>query len=121
MGIDNAMISKFEPICRIFDTMKENSANGHMQNTNHQNMMKRRVGRNGRANSMTINTLISHGEVGDEIKQVKWLNFLPTIQVDNADYFNKTDTDDETQKTLHSHGKLKKEVLPVVQIERFAV
>ncbi len=79
--------------------MRENSADGHMQNTNHQNVTKRRVGRNRRANSMTINNLIDHGEVGDEIKQVKWLSFLPTIEVDNADYFNKIDMDDETQKS----------------------
>ncbi len=82
MGIDNAVTSEFEPAGRIFDTMKENSADGHMQNTNHQNETKRRVGRNGRVNSMTINTLITHGGVGDEIKQVKRLNFLPTIQDD---------------------------------------
>ncbi len=121
MGVDNAVISEFEPVGRIFDTMKENSAYGHMQNTNHQNMTKRRVGRNGRTNLMTINTLIALGEVGDEIKQVKQLSFLPTIEVENADYLNKTDTDDVTQKALRSHGKLKKEALPVVNIERFAV
>ncbi len=101
--------------------MRENSADGQTQNTNHQNVMKRRVGRNGRANSMMINTLIDHREVGDEIKQVKRLSFLPTIEVDNADYFNKIDTDDETQKALRSHGNLKKESLPVVNIERFSV
>ncbi len=67
---------------------------------------------------MKINTLIAHREVGYEIKQVKRLSFLPTIEVDNADYLNKTDTDDET---LLSHSKLKKESLPVVNIERFAV
>ncbi len=42
------------------------------------NVMKRRLGRNRRANSMTINTSMVHGEVGDEIKQVKRLIFLPT-------------------------------------------
>ncbi len=63
---------------------------------------------------MMLNTLIYYGEVGDEIKQVKRLIFLPTIEVDNADYFNKIDTDDETQKALRSHGKLKKEAHPVV-------
>ncbi len=47
---------------------------------------------------MTNNTLIVHGAVVDEIKQVKWLSLLPTIEVDNADYFNKIDTYDETQK-----------------------
>ncbi len=41
-----------------------------------------------------------HGKVGDEIKQVKRLIFLPTREVDNAD------ADDETQKALRSHGKL---------------
>ncbi len=87
IGIDNAVISEFEPVSRIFDMMKENSADGHIQNTNHQNVKKRRVGQYGRANSMTINTLIVQGEVGDEIKQVKQLSFLPTIEVDNADYF----------------------------------
>ncbi len=60
MGIDNSVISEFEPVSRIFDTMKENSADSHMQNTNHQNVAKRSVGQNRRANSMMINTLIAH-------------------------------------------------------------
>ncbi len=49
------------------------------------------------------------------------MSFLPTVEVDNADYFNKTDTDNETQNVLRLHGKLKKEALPFVNIERFAV
>ncbi len=40
MGVDNAVISEFDPVSRIFETMRENSADGHMQNTNHQNVMK---------------------------------------------------------------------------------
>ncbi len=83
MGVDNSVISEVKPVRRMFEMMRENSANGHMQNTNHQNVTKRRVDRNGRANSMTINTLMLHAEVGDEIKQVKWFIFLPNRQVDN--------------------------------------
>ncbi len=119
--VDNTVISEFDPVGRIFETTRENSADGHTQNTNRQNVMKRRVGRNGRANSMTINTLIDHREVDDEIKQVKRLSFLPAIEVDNANYFNKIDTDDETQKALRSHGKLKEDALPVVNDEQFPV
>ncbi len=104
IGVDNAVISKFDPVCRIFETTRENSADGHTQNTDHQNLLKRRVGQNGTTNSMTLNPLIVHRVVGDEIKQVKLLNFLPTIEVEN-DYFNKIDTDDETQKALCSHSK----------------
>ncbi len=78
MGVDNAVVSEVKPVGRIFEMTRENSADGHMQNTNHQKVMKRRVGRNGRANSMTINTSIIHTEVGDEIKQVKRLIFLTT-------------------------------------------
>ncbi len=100
IGVDNAVISEFDPVGRIFETTRENSAHRHTQNTNDQNVMKRRVGQNGRVNSITIITLIDHGEDGDEIKQVKWLCFLPIIKVDNADYFNKIDTDNETQKAL---------------------
>ncbi len=84
-------------------------------------MTERRVGRNGRANSKTINTSTNHREVGDEIKQVKWLSFLPTIEVDNANYFNKIDIVDETQKALHSHSKLKKEALLFVNDEQLPV
>ncbi len=62
MGVDNAVVSEVKPVGRIFEMTRENSADGHMQNTNHQNVMKRRVGQNGRANSMTINTLIAHRE-----------------------------------------------------------
>ncbi len=98
IGIDNTVIHKFYPISRIVDTMRENSADGHTQNTKYQNVTKWRVGRNGTTNSMTNITLIVHGAVVDEIKQVKWLSLLPTIEVDNADYFNKIDTYDETQK-----------------------
>ncbi len=46
MGVDNTVISEFDPFGRIFEMMRENSADGHMQNTNHQNVTKRRVGRN---------------------------------------------------------------------------
>ncbi len=46
---------------------------------------------------------------------------MPTIDVDNADYVIKIDMDDERQKALHSHSKLKKEALPVVNNEIFAV
>ncbi len=70
--------------------------------------MKSRVGRNGRTNSTTKNPSIVHEELGDEIKQVKQLSLIPTIEVDNADYFNKIDTDDETQKVFRLHSKLKK-------------
>ncbi len=49
------------------------------------------------------------------------MSFLPTIEVDNADYINKIDTDDETQKALHSHRKLKKEALPVGKDEQLPV
>ncbi len=98
MGVDNAVISEFDPFCRIFEKTRKNSADGHTQNTNHQNVTKRRVGRNRRANSMTINNLIVHEEIGDEIKQVKWLVFLPTREVDNAD------TDDETQKAFRMYS-----------------
>ncbi len=118
VGVDNAVISEFDPFSRIFEMTRENSADGHKQNTNHQNVTQRGVGRNGRANSMTINTLTDHREIGDEIKQVKRLSFLSTIEVDNADYLNKIDTDDETQKALCSHSKLKKEALPVVNDEQ---
>ncbi len=68
---------------------------------------------------MTINTSIDHEEVSDEIKQEKWLSFLPTIEVDNANYFNKIDTDYETQKALHSNSKLKKEAFMVVKMNNF--
>ncbi len=71
IGVNNAVMSEVKPVGGIFYTMRENSANSHMQNTNHQNVTKRRVGRSGRANSITINTLIDHREVCDEIKQVK--------------------------------------------------
>ncbi len=69
MGIDNAIISEFEPVCRIFDMMKENGADGHMQNTPHQNVTKRRVDQNRTANSIVINTLIAYREVSDEINK----------------------------------------------------
>ncbi len=39
LGIDNTLISEFDPVCRIFGTMRENSADGS-QNTNHQYVMK---------------------------------------------------------------------------------
>ncbi len=78
MGVDNTAVSEVKPVGRIFEMTKENSADGHTQNTNHQNVMKRRVGRNRRANSMMINTSMVHTEVGDEIKQEKCLIFLPT-------------------------------------------
>ncbi len=68
-----------------------------------------------------ISILIYHGEVGDEIKQVKWFSFLPTIEVDNADYFNKINMDYETQKALRLHTKLNKEALPVVNDEQLTV
>ncbi len=42
------------------------------------------------------------------------MSFKPTIVVHHADYFNKINTDDETQTTLHSHCRLKKEALLVV-------
>ncbi len=45
ISIDNTVISEFDSVSRIFDMMRENSAGGS-QNTNHQNVMKRRVGRN---------------------------------------------------------------------------
>ncbi len=115
IGVDNTVISEFEPVGRIFDTIRENSADGHTQNTNHQKVMKRRVGENGTTYSTTNNTLFAQKAVGDEIKQLKWLSFKPIIVVDNADYFNKINTDDETQKALRSHSKLKKEALPVCQ------
>ncbi len=67
---------------------------------------------------MMNNTLIVHGAIGVEIKQVKWLSFKPTIVVDNADYSNKIDTDDERQNPLHLHGRLKKEALQVVNDEQ---
>ncbi len=128
IGVDNAVISEVKPVCAIFDMMRENSADGHKQNTDHQNVTKRRVGRNRRTNSMTINTAIDHREVGDEIKQVKGLSVLPTKLVENnddTDYSNKFDMDDErqngSQKALRSPGKLEKEALPVINIERFAV
>ncbi len=114
IGIDNTVISEFDPTSRIVETMRENSADGHTQNTNHQYVMKRRFGLNGITNSMTNNPLMVHRAVGDEIRHVKWLSFLPTIEVDNADYFNKIVMNDETQKALRSHGKLKEEALPVV-------
>ncbi len=91
-----------------FDRKRENSADGHTQNTNHQYVMKWRVGQNGTINSLTNNTLIVHEEVGDEIRQLKWVSFKPTIVVDNTDYFNKIHKDDETQKALCLHGILKK-------------
>ncbi len=78
--------------------MRENSADGHTQNTNHQKVTKRRVGRKGTTYSTTNNTLIAHETVGYEIRQLKRLSFKPTIVVDNANYFNKIDTDDERQQ-----------------------
>ncbi len=83
--------------------------------------MKRRVGRNGTTNSMTNNPSIVHGAVGDEIIQLKWLSFKPTIVVDNANYFNMIDKDDERQKDLRSQSKLKKEALPVVNDKQLPV
>ncbi len=100
---------------------RENSADSHTQNTNHQYVTKRRVGWNGRTNSITKNPSIIHEEVGDEIKQVEWLSFLPTAEVDNADYFNNIDTDDERQKALHLHSKLKEQALPVVNNEQLPI
>ncbi len=87
--------------------MRENSADGHTQNTNHQYVTKQRVGRNGRTNSMTNNPSVIHEVVGDEIKQLKWLSFKPTIVVDNSDYFNKIDMDDGRQKALRLYSKKK--------------
>ncbi len=52
IGVDNTVINEFEPVGRIFEKMRENIADGYTQNTNHQYGMKRRVGRNGRTNSM---------------------------------------------------------------------
>ncbi len=69
IGIDNTVICEFDSVRGIFDIMRENSADVS-QNTNHQNMMKRRVGRNGTTNSMMTNPLIVHREVGDEINKV---------------------------------------------------
>ncbi len=77
MGVDNTVISEVKPVGRIFETTRENSADGHTQNkpskcdeTKSSSKLKSKF--------MTINTLIAHGEVGDEIKQVKWLIFLLT-------------------------------------------
>ncbi len=36
IGVDNAVISEVTPVCRIVETTRENSADGHTQNTNHQ-------------------------------------------------------------------------------------
>ncbi len=108
IGVDNTVRSEFDLIGRILETTRENSADGHTQNTNHQYVMKQRVIRNGTANSMKNNPSMVHREVDYEIKHVKWLSFLPTIEVDNADYFNKIDTEDERQKALRSQSKLKK-------------
>ncbi len=119
--VDNTVISEFDPIGRTVEMMRENSADVHTQNINHQYVMKRRVGRNGTTNSITKNPSIVNEVVGGEIKHVKQLSFIPTIEVDNADYFNKIDTDDETQKALRSHGKLKKEALLVVNKEQLPV
>ncbi len=63
IGADNTLISEFNPVSGIFDMMRENSANGS-QNTNHQNVTKQRVSRNGTTNSMTNNTLMVHRVVG---------------------------------------------------------
>ncbi len=49
---------------------------------------------------MTNNHSNVHEAVGGEIKQVRRLSFIPTIEVDNADYFTKINTDDERQKAL---------------------
>ncbi len=112
-GIDNTVISEFDPVSIIFDMTRENSANGS-QNTNHQYVTKRRVSRNRTTNSMTNNTLIVHGSVGGEIKQIKRLSIKPTKVVDSADYSSKIDMDNERPNALRSHSKLKKETLPVV-------
>ncbi len=53
IGTDNT-------VSGIFDMMTENSADGS-QNTNHQNVMKQRVGRNRTTNYMRNNRLIIHG------------------------------------------------------------
>ncbi len=33
MGVDNAVVSEVKPVGRIFEMMRENSADGHTQNT----------------------------------------------------------------------------------------
>ncbi len=43
IGVDKAVISEVKPVSGIFDTMRENSADGHTQNTNHQNVIKWRL------------------------------------------------------------------------------
>ncbi len=71
------------------------------------------------------NTLIIHGAIGGEIKQIKWLSFKPTKVVengDNAEHSDKFDMDDETHKALRTDNKLdEKEALPVVNNEKLAV
>ncbi len=52
------------------------------------------------------------------------MSFKPTTIVENGDhvdYSNKIDTDDKTQKALHSHEKVEKEALPVVNNKSLAV
>ncbi len=78
-SIDDTDISEFDPVRGGFE-MRENSTDG-LQNTNHKNVMKRRVRRNGTTNSIMNNTLIVHGAIGvnsHEIKQVKRLSFNST-------------------------------------------
>ncbi len=59
IGADKTLISEYNLVGGIFDTMRENSADGS-QNTNYLNVTKQRVCRNGITNSMTNNTLMVH-------------------------------------------------------------